>query len=184
MSLAPHGLFFAQQPEWDCHSITLLFSTLLIASLLTVWKPKSLKTQKAGPLWSCPHLSLWSHLPTHLTSLTPLQAILATLLFSHTQCAFALGPLRVLFPFTFRCFVGFYSVQPSCVRLFATPWTAARQTCVHHHLPEITQTHVHWVGDAIQPSHPLLSPSFLPSIFPNIRVFSNESVLHIRWPKY
>jgi len=55
---------------------------------------------------------------------------------------------------------------------------------VHHQLPELTQTHVHWVGDAIQPSHPLLSPSPPASIFPSIRVFSNESVLHIRWPKY
>ena len=55
---------------------------------------------------------------------------------------------------------------------------------VHHQLPEFTQTHVHWVGDAIQPSHPLLSPSPLPLIFPSIRVFSNESVLRIRWPKY
>ena len=55
---------------------------------------------------------------------------------------------------------------------------------VHHQLPESTQTHVHWVGDAIQPSHPLLSPSPPTSIFLSIRVFSNESVLHIRWPKY
>ena len=55
---------------------------------------------------------------------------------------------------------------------------------VHHRLPELAQTHVHRVGDAIQPSHPLLSP-FLPhSIFPNIRVLSNDSVLHIRWLKY
>ena len=54
---------------------------------------------------------------------------------------------------------------------------------VHQQLPEPTQTHVHRVGDAIQPSHPLLS-LLLPSIFPSIRVFSNESVLHIRWPKY
>ena len=51
---------------------------------------------------------------------------------------------------------------------------------VHHQLPESTQTHVLWVGDAIQPSHPLL---LLPSISPSIRVFSNESALHIRWPK-
>ena len=55
---------------------------------------------------------------------------------------------------------------------------------VHHQLPESTQTHVHLVGDAIQPSHPLLSPSPLDSIFPSIRVFSNESALHIRWPKH
>ena len=55
---------------------------------------------------------------------------------------------------------------------------------VHHQLPELTQTHVHWVGDAIQPSHPLSSPSLLTSSFPSIRVFSNESVLRITWPKY
>ena len=55
---------------------------------------------------------------------------------------------------------------------------------VHHQLLKFPQTHVHWVGDAIQPSHPLLSPSPPPSIFPSIRVFSNESVLHTRWPKY
>ena len=55
---------------------------------------------------------------------------------------------------------------------------------VHHQFPESTQTHVH---ESVMPSnhlflcHPLL---FLPSIFPSIRVFSNESALHIRWPKY
>ena len=54
---------------------------------------------------------------------------------------------------------------------------------VLHYLPEFAQTHVHWVSDAIQSSHPLL-PLPLPSIFPSIRVFSNESALHIRWPKY
>jgi len=54
---------------------------------------------------------------------------------------------------------------------------------VHNQLPEFTQTHVHWVRNTIQPSHLLSSPS-LPSIFPSIRVFSSESVLHIRWPKY
>ena len=48
----------------------------------------------------------------------------------------------------------------SHVRLFATPWTAARlASLVHHQLPEFTQTHVHWVGDAIQPSHLLSFPS-------------------------
>ena len=55
---------------------------------------------------------------------------------------------------------------------------------VHHQLPELTQTHVH---ESVMPSnhlilcHPLLLP---PSIFPSIRVFSKESVLCIRWPKY
>ena len=53
---------------------------------------------------------------------------------------------------------------------------------VDHQLPELTQTHVHWINDTIQPSYPLLSPP--PSIFLSIRVFSNELVLHIRWPQY
>ena len=56
---------------------------------------------------------------------------------------------------------------------------------VHHQLPEFTQSHVHRNGDAIQPSHPLLSPS--PPAF-NLSqhqdFFSNESVFHIRRPKY
>ena len=55
---------------------------------------------------------------------------------------------------------------------------------VHYQFPELTQTHVHQVGDATQSSHPLSSLLLLPSIFPSIRVFSNESVLRIRWPKY
>ena len=55
---------------------------------------------------------------------------------------------------------------------------------VHHQLLEFTQTHVHRIGDAIQPSHPLLSPSLPAPIPPSIRVFSNESTLHMRWPKY
>ena len=45
------------------------------------------------------------------------------------------------------------------VRLFETPRIAALQALLHHQLPEFTQTHVHRVGDAIQPSHPLPSPS-------------------------
>ena len=58
---------------------------------------------------------------------------------------------------------------------------------VHHQLPEFTQTHLHWVGDAFHRlchlilCRPLL---LLPSIFPSIRVFSNESALAIRWPKF
>ena len=57
---------------------------------------------------------------------------------------------------------------------------------VHHQLPEFTQTHVHWVGDAIQPSHPLLSPS--PPAFDLAQhqgLFqASGSVFSIRWPKY
>ena len=55
---------------------------------------------------------------------------------------------------------------------------------VHQQLQEFTQTHIHPVGDAIQPSHPLSSLLLLPPFPPSIRVFSNESTLRMRWPKY
>ena len=60
---------------------------------------------------------------------------------------------------------------------------------VLHYLLEFAQTIVHWVGDAIQPFHPLLPPSSPPvlssrAVFPSIMFFSNESALCIRWPKY
>ena len=71
----------------------------------------------------------------------------------------------------------------SRVQLFATPWTAAHQASL-----SITNSRsllsVHWVGDTIQPSHPLSSPSPPALIFPSIRIFSSESALCTRWPKY
>ena len=54
---------------------------------------------------------------------------------------------------------------------------------VHHQLSELAQTHVQ-VSDAILPSHPLSPLLLLPSVFPSIRVFSIESTVHIKWPKY
>ena len=80
--------------------------------------------------------------------------------------------------------------QFSSVQLLSRVWLCDPMDCsmpgfpIHHQLPELTQTHVHQVGDAINRlifCHPLL---LLPSILPRSRVFSNESVLHIRWPKY
>ena len=55
---------------------------------------------------------------------------------------------------------------------------------VHHQLLELAQIHVHRVSDAIQQSHPLSSPSPPTINLPSIRVFSNDSVLYIRWPTY
>ena len=56
---------------------------------------------------------------------------------------------------------------------------------VHRQLLEFTQTHVYWVSDAIQPSHPLSSPSPpAPNPSQHQRVFSNESTLRMRWQKY
>ena len=73
----------------------------------------------------------------------------------------------------------FSSVAQSCPTLRPHEPQHARPPCPS---PKFTQTHVHWVRDAIQPSHPLLSPS--PPAFPSIRVFTNESALRIMWPKY
>ena len=55
---------------------------------------------------------------------------------------------------------------------------------VHHQLPELTQIHVHHIGEAIQPSHPLLSPSPPTFNLSQDQSFSDESVPRIRWPKY
>ena len=80
--------------------------------------------------------------------------------------------------------VQFNSVAQSCPT-FCDPMNHSTPGLpVYHQLPEFTQTHVHRVSDAIQPSHPLLSPSPPTFNLSSIRVFSSESVLHIRWPKY
>ena len=78
----------------------------------------------------------------------------------------------------------FSSVAQSCLTL-CNPVNCSTPGCpVHHQHPEFTQTHVHWVGDAIQPFYLLLSPSLPAFNLLSIRVFSNESPLCIRWPKY
>ena len=79
--------------------------------------------------------------------------------------------------------VQFSSVAQSCPTLCNPTNRSTPGLPVHHQLPECTQTHVHRVSDASQPSHlyhPLL---FLPLIFSSIRVFTSESALHIRWSK-
>ena len=76
------------------------------------------------------------------------------------------------------------SVAQSCPALCDPMNCSVPSFPVLHYLPEFAQTHVHWVGDGIQPSHPLLPSLLLLSIFPSIRVFSNELALHIRWTKY
>ena len=80
--------------------------------------------------------------------------------------------------------VQFSSVAQSCLTLCDPMNRSTPGLPVRHQLPEFTQTHIHRVRDAIQPSHPLLSLFLLPPIPPSIRVFSNESTLHMRWPKY
>ena len=80
--------------------------------------------------------------------------------------------------------VQFSSVAQLCLTLCDPMNHSTPGLPIHHQLPEFTQTHVHRVGDAIQPSHPLWSPSPPAPIPPSIRVFSNESTLRMRWPKY
>ena len=78
----------------------------------------------------------------------------------------------------------FSSVTQSCPTISHPMGCSTPGFLVHHQLLELTQTHVHQVGDAIQPSHPHRPLLFPPPIFPRIMVFSNESVLCNRWPKY
>ena len=89
--------------------------------------------------------------------------------------------LKILF--IFRS-VQFSSVAQVCLTLCDPMDCSTPGLPVHHQLPKFTQTHVHWVSDAIQPLHPLSTLSPPTSIFSSIRVCSSESVLHIRWPKY
>ena len=75
---------------------------------------------------------------------------------------------------TFCVYVVCCSVARLCVTLSDSTDCSMPRLPVLYHLPELAQSHVHWVSDAIQPSHPLSSPLFLPSIFPSIRVFSKS----------
>ena len=80
--------------------------------------------------------------------------------------------------------VQFSSVTQSCPTLCDPMECSMPGLPVHHQLPEFTQTHVLWVGDVIQPSHPLLSPSPPALKLTQHQGLSNESALRIRWPKY
>ena len=109
-------------------------------------------------------------------STSPRRAFYEVMLEAHCLCVLA---CQVTFSS-----VQFSSVAQSCLTLCDPMNRSTPGLPVHHQLPEFTQTHVHRVGDAIQPSHPLSSPSLLPPIPPSIRVFSSESTLPMRWPKY
>ena len=78
----------------------------------------------------------------------------------------------------------FNSVTQSCPTLCDPVNQSTPGLPVHHQLPESTQTHAHWVGDAIQPSHPLSSPSPPALNLSQHQGLSNESALRIKWPKY
>ena len=108
------------------------------------------------------------------------QSILLNITFKHhyvnsTTLSLKNNAVLLLFP-QFSRTVGSESLRPHELR-------HARPPCPSP-TPRFTQTHAHWVSDAIQPSHPLSSPS-PPAPDPSQhQVFSNESTLHMRWPKY
>ena len=83
-----------------------------------------------------------------------------------------------------QCYTKFSLVSQSCPTLYSPMDFSTPGFPVHHQLPEPAQTHVHCIDDAIQPSHPLSSPSPPAFNLSQHQVFSNESVLCIRWPKY
>ena len=98
------------------------------------------------------------------------------------KCSF-LHEAQLSFSFK-KSSVQFNSVAQSCLTLCDPMNCSTPGLPVHHQLPEFTQTHVHRVSDVIQPSHPLSSPS-PPAPNPSQHeVFSNESTLHMRCPKY
>ena len=125
---------------------------------------------------------------------------LSSVLFGSNSTFLALMQMQKIYIFkasSFFFFCYFCSVIQSCPTLCNLMDCSKPGFPVLHHLPELGQTHVHWVGDVIQPSHPLLFPSppdlslskhhpllFLISEFPSNRVFSNEKALHIKWSKY
>ena len=78
--------------------------------------------------------------------------------------------------------IQFSLVAQSCLNLCDPMDCSTPGLPVYHQLPESTETHVRWVGDAIQPSHPVIPFSTCPQSFPASGSFSNESVLRIRWP--
>ena len=82
------------------------------------------------------------------------------------------------------CFSQLSSVAQLCPTLCNPMDCSMPGFSVHHQLPELSQTHGHRVGDAIQPCHLYCPLLLLPSPFPRNRVFFNELVLCIRWPKY
>ena len=112
-----------------------------------------------------------------LFSLTTLQ--LNWLIAFHRQGRQCLLPIKSL-----HLCVQFSLVAQSCPTLCNPMNCSTLGLPVHHQLLEFTQTHIHRVSDAIQPSHPLLSPSPPASNPSQHQNLSNESTLRMRWPKY
>ena len=157
-------------------------STCLVTkSCLTLLQPHGLLPARLFCPWDFPGKNNWSGLPFLSSGDLPdpgIKSVSPALagIFLSTE-----PPGKLFIPFSS---VQFISVAQSCLTLCDPMNHSTPGLPVHHQLPEFTQTHVHQVSDAIQPSHPLSSPSPPAPIPPSIKVFSNESALRIRWPKY
>ena len=176
-----HGIFQARVLEWgaiayDIQTIAfkvyillfppfhiLLFFTWFSKSIIIslVLKKKPIKNTAVFP-----------------SKKNPYNSIFRVCIHSPLRDIYVFFPRIGYFKFTFR------SVTQSCPTLCNPMNCSTPGLPVPHQLPEFTQTHIHQVSDAIQPSHPLSSPSPPAPIPPSIRVFSNESTLRMRWPKY
>ena len=99
-------------------------------------------------------------------------------------CFYLIVESTYIFSLAHKQSVQFSSVAQSCLTLCDPMNRSTPGLPVLHQLPEFTQTYVHRVGDAIQPSHPLSSPSPPAlNLSQHLGLF-NESALRIRWPKY
>ena len=140
------------------------------------WCPRGLQAHQA-PLWDCPSKNTGVGCHFLLQGIFPTQGSNPHFL----NCRQILYHWATWEPPSVASVQFSHSVVSDSV----TPWTVARQASLSiNQLPEITQTHVHQVGDAIQPSHPLSSPSPPAYNLSSIRVFFSDSVLRIRCPKH
>ena len=135
-----------------------------------------------GPWFN--RISVFVGRDTIMLILSPLDSILLWQLMQLDSNWNSLTPLYQEYSKRFTCIRQLSSVAQLCLTLCDPMNCSMPGFSVYHYLPEFAQTHVYWVSDAIQTSHPLLPPAPLVISFPSIRVFSSESALHIRWPNY
>ena len=130
----------------------------------------------------------WPTLPN--SCLLPTESIISNyttfwyLSFLGTSYSLCLKCLSIFSPWKIITSVQFSSVTQSCLTLCDPIDCSTPGFPVHHQLLELAHTQVHWVCDAVQPSHSLSSLLLLHSVFPSSRVFSYGSVLQVNWSKY